>query len=65
MKIPMTLTITHTICCGRCDYAAQGGSMKRASFWLIWHLYFYCPERNTVKLPLLKTLWELWRWSPK
>jgi hypothetical protein len=65
MKIPFTISITHSLSCKSCDYEASAGTLKAAYFWLLLHLKFRCPGRSASSdLPLFKTLWGLWNWKP-
>lgn len=62
------LELNFHLTCKPCGAVVTGSTEKRAWLWLTLHLKFFCKKGSEARasIPLLKTLWQLWRWpSPK
>lgn len=56
-----TIDITHSVECKCGEYVAEGGTLKRAYFWLTVHLLLSRNHQGD-RVPL-STFWALLRWK--
>lgn len=54
--------MTYALDC-KCGHRAEGGTHKRAYFWLALHLRL-SPAHRGDRINLPRVLWELFRWRP-